>query len=133
MGVPDEEAYGPHWDRSAHGLVEVARAESYRGFIFVSFDPEVEDLSTYLAGARQYLDDLVDASAVAASVLNGGVEEPSWGPLEVLRGRTRTGSRRTGSSWSRIASTGITLAQRTRRTSSSSMTRTSRFRRARAR
>jgi len=86
VGVPDEDAYGPHWDRSAYGLVEVPRAESYRGFIFVSFDPDVEELSSYLGGARQYLDDLVDASAVAASLLNGGQDDGGWGPLEVLRG-----------------------------------------------
>jgi p-cumate 2,3-dioxygenase alpha subunit len=86
IGVPDEEAYGPHWDRSRYGLLEVPRSESYRGFVFVSFDPEVEELATYLAGAREYIDNLVDASAVAASVLgNGGAAEGAQ-PLEVLRG-----------------------------------------------
>ena len=86
IGVPDEEAYGPHWDRSRYGLVPVPRWESYRGFIFVSFDPEVEDLSSYLAGARDYLDNLVDASAVASSVLGGGNGKSGTQPLEVLRG-----------------------------------------------
>lgn len=90
IGVPDEDAYGPNWDKSRHGLVQVPRAESYRGFIFVSFDPEVESLSSYLAGARAYLDDLVNATAVAASVLDGAEasdDGQSWaGPLEVLRG-----------------------------------------------
>jgi p-cumate 2,3-dioxygenase subunit alpha len=91
IGVPDEDAYGPYWDRSRHGLVEVPRAESYRGFIFVSFDPEVEELSTYLAGAREYLDNLVDASGVAASVLGNGGAEARWGGLEILRGTHRYG------------------------------------------
>src|SRR5262245_8157990 len=31
IGVPDEEGYGPHFDRSQYGLVPVPRAESYRG------------------------------------------------------------------------------------------------------
>jgi phenylpropionate dioxygenase-like ring-hydroxylating dioxygenase large terminal subunit len=64
----------------------VPRWESYRGFIFVSFDPEVEELSSYLAGARDYLDNLVDASAVASSVLGGGNGKSGTQPLEVLRG-----------------------------------------------
>src|SRR5262249_16088511 len=86
IGVPDEEGYGPHFDRSQYGLVPVPRAESYRGFIFVSFDPEVEVLSSYLAGGREYLDNLVDASAVAASVLGGSNGQSGVQPLEVLRG-----------------------------------------------
>ncbi|MGH8881943.1 MAG: aromatic ring-hydroxylating oxygenase subunit alpha, partial [Stackebrandtia sp.] len=39
----------------------VPRVKSYRGFVFASFDPDVEDLVGYLAGAREYLDLAVDA------------------------------------------------------------------------
>jgi phenylpropionate dioxygenase-like ring-hydroxylating dioxygenase large terminal subunit len=93
IGVPDEEAYGPYFDKSQYGLVEVARAESYRGFIFICFDPDVEELTTHLAGAREYLDNLMDASAVAASVLTPTSDEgQGWsGPLEVLRGTHQYG------------------------------------------
>jgi p-cumate 2,3-dioxygenase alpha subunit len=99
IGVPDEEAYGPSFDKSQHGLVEVPKAESYRGFIFVSFDPDVEDLVTYLTGAREYIDNLVDAVDVAAGVFaNGDASESErsngsgWSsPLEVLRGTHQYG------------------------------------------
>jgi p-cumate 2,3-dioxygenase subunit alpha len=99
IGVPDEEAYGPSFDKSRYGLVEVPRAQSYRGFIFVSFDPDVEDLVTYLAGAREYIDNLVDAVEVAATVFadgdssNGkGSNGNGWAsPLEVLRGTHQYG------------------------------------------
>ena len=46
--------------------------ESYRGLIFVSFDREVEDLVDYLAGARAYIDAMMDAAEVAASFSANG-------------------------------------------------------------
>ena len=36
------------------------------------YDPDVPDLPEHLAGARECLDDLVDASTEAAAVLSGG-------------------------------------------------------------
>src|SRR5690349_2610244 len=71
IGVPDEECYGPHFDKSKYGLVGVPRMESYRGLIFVSYDPEVEDLVDYLAGARAYIDAMMDAAEVAAAFSGG--------------------------------------------------------------
>jgi p-cumate 2,3-dioxygenase subunit alpha len=94
IGVPDEEGYGPWFDKSRHGLVAAPRAESYRGLIFVSFDPDVEDLVTYLAGAREYIDNLMDAAEVAANVMGDEAapeDDRWWGPLEVLRGTHRYG------------------------------------------
>ena len=52
IGVPGEDAYGPYFDRGDLGLKQPPRVESYRGFIFVCFNPYVEDLVTYLAGAK---------------------------------------------------------------------------------
>ena len=60
IGLPGEDAYGPSFDRSELGLKQPPRVESYRGFIFVSFNPDVEDLVAYLAGARDYLDLIED-------------------------------------------------------------------------
>ncbi len=90
IGVPDEQSYGGSWNKCDLGLVRVPRVESYRGFIFVNFDPHADDLPTYLAGAREYIDNLADASDVAASVLsgNGGAVR---GSLEVLRGSHQYG------------------------------------------
>jgi p-cumate 2,3-dioxygenase subunit alpha len=89
--VPDEECFGPMFDKSKFGLVEVPRMESYRGLIFASFDREIEDLVDYLAGARAYIDAMMDAAEVAAAFSangNGGeAASESWsGPLAVLRG-----------------------------------------------
>ena len=71
IGVPGEDAYGPYFDRSELGLKEPTRVESYRGFYFVSFNPYVEDLVTYLAGARDYLDLIVDQSEEGMRVVAG--------------------------------------------------------------
>ncbi len=71
IGLPGEDAYGPYFDRSEMGLKEPPRVESYRGFLFVSFNPHVEDLVTYLAGARDYLDLIVDQSEEGMRVVPG--------------------------------------------------------------
>ena len=71
IGVPGEDAYGPYFDRGELGLKEPPRVESYRGFIFVSFNPFAEDLVTYLAGAREYLDLIVDQAEEGMRVVAG--------------------------------------------------------------
>ena len=71
IGLPGEDAYGPNFDRSEMSLKEPPRVESYRGFYFVSFNPHVEDLVTYLAGARDYLDMIVDQSEGGMRVVPG--------------------------------------------------------------
>ena len=77
IGVPGEEAYGPYFDRSELGLKQPPRVESYRGFIFVSFNPHVDDLVTYLAGAREYLDLVADQ----AGAYDGAYREVGNGPV----------------------------------------------------
>ena len=71
IGVPGEDAYGPAFDREELGLKQPPRVENYRGFNFVSFNPDVEDLVTYLAGARDYLDMVVDQSSTGLRVIPG--------------------------------------------------------------
>ena len=97
IGVPDEECFGPMFDKSKFGLVEVPRMESYRGMIFVSYDPGIEDLVDYLAGAREYIDAMMDAAEVAAAFSQNGHAKDDdspddWsGPLQVLRGTHQYG------------------------------------------
>ena len=69
--MPAGDAYGPGWDRRELGLKQPPRVESYRGFIFVSFNPYVEDLVSYLAGAREYLDLIVDQAEEGMRVVAG--------------------------------------------------------------
>ena len=71
IGVPIREAYGPYFDQSELGLKEPPRVESYRGFYFLSFNPDVADLVTYLAGAKDYLDLVVDQSEEGMRVVAG--------------------------------------------------------------
>jgi p-cumate 2,3-dioxygenase alpha subunit len=70
-GVPGRDAYGDKLDLDALTLKSVARVESYRGFVFASFDPDVEPLSDYLAGAREYLDLVVDAADGDMEIVKG--------------------------------------------------------------
>jgi len=69
VSMPDDGGYGPGFARP--GLAAPALVDSYRGFVFVSFNPDVVDLSTYLAGAREYLDLVADQSEVGMEVLDG--------------------------------------------------------------
>lgn len=71
IGVPGEEAYAPGFSRAALGLREAPRLESYRGFYFVSFDPEIVTLPEYLAGAAEYLDLVADQSEVGMEIVGG--------------------------------------------------------------
>jgi benzoate/toluate 1,2-dioxygenase alpha subunit len=76
VNVKDQEqgAYPDSFDRSLLGLTPVARIEEYRGFIFVSLRQDVVPLQDYLAGAKLFIDLLVD-------------QAPD-GQLEVLPGET---------------------------------------------
>ncbi len=76
IGVPGEEAYSAAFDRQELGLASAPRLESYRGFIFVSFNPLVEGLVDYLAGAREYLDLMCDYAEEGLEIV-GGTQEYS--------------------------------------------------------
>lgn len=52
------------------------RFEEYRGLYFVVFDKDTVSLSSYLAGAKEYIDLVMDHSDVAMEVV-GGVQEYS--------------------------------------------------------
>lgn len=71
VGVPGADGYGDGFSKEDLGLRPSARLESYRGFVFISFDPDVEELTTYLAGARDYLDLIVDASESELEIVKG--------------------------------------------------------------
>jgi p-cumate 2,3-dioxygenase subunit alpha len=61
VGVPGRDGYGSGFDPAALGLQPPPRFESYRGLYFVCFDPDVEDLASYLGDARAILDLSLDA------------------------------------------------------------------------
>jgi len=71
VGVPGEDAYSEAFDRRELGLANAPRMESYRGFIFVSFNSAIEGLVAYLAEAREYLDLVCDQSEKGMEIISG--------------------------------------------------------------
>ncbi len=72
--LPDEEAYGPGFDRSRLALAAPPRTDEYRGFVFVSFNADVQRLDDYLGRAREYLDLVCDQADAGMAVLPGTQE-----------------------------------------------------------
>jgi p-cumate 2,3-dioxygenase alpha subunit len=70
-GVPDRDGYGPNLNLAELGLQSPAKVESYRGFVFCSFDPGIVDLATYLAGAKEYLDLIIDSADGDMEIVKG--------------------------------------------------------------
>jgi benzoate/toluate 1,2-dioxygenase alpha subunit len=55
----------------SHDLRKVARFEAYRGFLFGSLNPDVVPLEQHLGGARDVIDQMVDAAPDGIEVLRG--------------------------------------------------------------
>jgi p-cumate 2,3-dioxygenase alpha subunit len=70
-GVPDREGYSNGLDYDELGLARVARVESYRGFVFASYDRDIVDLPAYLAGAKDYIDLVVDGCGGSVEIIKG--------------------------------------------------------------
>jgi phenylpropionate dioxygenase-like ring-hydroxylating dioxygenase large terminal subunit len=73
--VPGEDAYPPSFDKSSKGLMAVPRLEQYRDFYFLNFDRDAVMLETYLAGAKDYIDLVVDQSPSGRMEIISGVQE----------------------------------------------------------
>ncbi|BBZ74857.1 aromatic-ring-hydroxylating dioxygenase subunit alpha [Mycolicibacterium anyangense] len=70
-GVPDRDGYANGLNFEELGLARVARVESYRGFVFASYDHDIVDLTTWLAGARDYIDMVIDGCGGAVEIIKG--------------------------------------------------------------
>jgi p-cumate 2,3-dioxygenase alpha subunit len=62
VGVPDEASYGSLFSKDEFALKAVPRLEQYRGMYFVSFDPAIVNLETYLGPARKLIDLTLDSA-----------------------------------------------------------------------
>ncbi len=71
IGVPDAAGYAPGFHMDAFALKPPPRVVNYRGMVFVSFDPAVEEFTDYLAGAREYLDIVLDLSESGIEAVGG--------------------------------------------------------------
>jgi p-cumate 2,3-dioxygenase alpha subunit len=61
-GVPGESAYPSSFSKDQYGLTEPPKVSIYRGFVFLSFNPDAMPLDEYLAGAKEYIDLVLDQS-----------------------------------------------------------------------
>ena len=75
VGVPGEDSYPPGFDKANFSLAEPPRVDSYRGFWFISFNPDIKDLKEYLAGATEYIDLVADQSPSGEMQVIQGTQE----------------------------------------------------------
>jgi len=75
VGVPGADAYAESFDKSSHGLRRPARFEEYRGFWFMCLDEDADPLPDYLAGAKDYIDLVIDQSPSGQMEIIAGVQE----------------------------------------------------------
>lgn len=69
--LPDEASYGENFDRHNLCLARPSKVSSYRGFVFLSWTDDIDDLETYLAGATDILDLFADQSDTGMRVIGG--------------------------------------------------------------
>jgi p-cumate 2,3-dioxygenase alpha subunit len=76
VGVPEEDAYTSGFRREDLALGTPARLDSYRGLYFVSFDPDIESLTSYLGAACRLIDQTVDSATLLGgwSILRGSAK-----------------------------------------------------------
>jgi p-cumate 2,3-dioxygenase subunit alpha len=71
VALPDEDSYGPGFDRHNLCLPRPPRLESYRGFVFLSWSAEGPDLDTHLGAALDIFDLFADQSDEGMRVIGG--------------------------------------------------------------
>lgn len=77
LAITERETYPSGFDADGRcDLVPVPRFEQYRGFWFLNYDATAPSLTDYLAGARDYIDLIVDVSEGGMQVV-GGLQEYS--------------------------------------------------------
>jgi benzoate/toluate 1,2-dioxygenase alpha subunit len=76
VGVKDHAtgAYPEAFERLDHGLARVPRLANYRGFLFGSLNPAVEDLETSLGEARVFIDMIADQAPEGWEVVKGSAD-----------------------------------------------------------
>ncbi len=72
MGPSFPKLYENTFDRDAHNLSKAPRVESYRGFIFATFNEEIVSLVDYLGPAATYIDHWVDRAPEKEIIVDAG-------------------------------------------------------------
>jgi phenylpropionate dioxygenase-like ring-hydroxylating dioxygenase large terminal subunit len=76
LKIPNEGGYeGTGFDVKdpCNNMQKVAQFESYRGFVFATLDPDMPDLTTWMGGAIDCLDNLCDRAPEGEVEVAGGV------------------------------------------------------------
>lgn len=84
ISLPESDSYGPNFDRGRLRLPQPAKVESYRGFIFLTWNTQSTDLVTFLAGATDYIDLLADQSEIGMEVAKGAHIYPARANWKLL-------------------------------------------------
>jgi 3-phenylpropionate/trans-cinnamate dioxygenase subunit alpha len=72
VSVPNlEDGYYNELDTSQWGLVPVTQVESYKGFVFATWDPTTPPLEEYLGGYKYYFDAFCDRVSGGSEVIGG--------------------------------------------------------------
>lgn len=71
LSVPLPDAYSDGFPMADMGLRQVPKMSSYRGFVFVSFNREADDLESFLAGQTRYLDLIADQAESGMEIVRG--------------------------------------------------------------
>ncbi len=83
--IPQEGAYPEGYRNDATGgSCRFRGLKHYRGFWFINFDANAMSLSDYLAGAKEYIDNIVDQSEIGMMIIAGRAEFPGRCQLEAL-------------------------------------------------
>ncbi len=75
VGVPGDDAYADELRQEHFGLRRPARFEEYRGFWFMNLDADAPSLADYLAGAKDYIDLVIDQSPSGQMEIIAGMQE----------------------------------------------------------
>ena len=76
-GLPGEEAFPSNFNAQEYGLVG-ARVDTYRGFVFATFNPNAPSLMEHLGTAAKFIDYFVDLSPTGRIKLDKGVTKTSY-------------------------------------------------------
>lgn len=78
IGLPHPSGYGANFDRSALGLVPIARIASHRGFIFGCMAVDGPSLDEHLGGAKALLGEFCDVSPTGDIDVFKGLQKCSY-------------------------------------------------------
>jgi p-cumate 2,3-dioxygenase alpha subunit len=73
--VPGQSAYPPSFDKKEFSLKPPPKVGAYRGFVFLNFDADAVSLEEYLAGAKEYIDLVIDQSPSGEMQVIEGTQE----------------------------------------------------------